>query len=212
MSQSLIRILLVDDHEVVLHGLNALLASRPEFEVCGHAIDGLQAIVRAKILRPDLVIMDLSMPGLNGMDASRQIMLECPGTKILVLSMHTSDQLVRELKEIGAHGCVLKSDGGRELVTAIDAIWNGNTFFNVSPSPVGPPRTKPPGEDGILTPREREVLRLLAEGKSNKQVGAALGISVKTAETHRARIMRKLRIVSVADLVRYAIRHQYITP
>jgi len=208
------RILLVDDHDIVLHGMQALIMSHPELEVCGCAGSGLEAILKAKSLNPDLVVMDLTLPGLNGLDATRQILGDRPGVKILVLTMHASDQLLREIQQVGARGYVLKSEAGRHLISALHAIRDGKTYFRSAREALALAKTtvEPHGAGGILTPREREVLVLLAEGGSNKQVGDRLGISVKTAETHRARIMRKLRITTVADLVRYAIRNDYITP
>ncbi len=204
------RILLVDDHEVVLHGLTALLSSRAGFEVCGLAIDGVEAVFKVNKLRPDLVIMDLNMPGLNGLDATRKILAECPEVRVIVLTMHASEQVVRSIRQAGAHGYVLKSRGGEELLTAVEAIRNGRTFFSPIHEQVPRSGLAIGGNGRTLTSREKEVLKLLAEGSSNKEVGARLGISVKTAETHRSRIMKKLRLGSVADLVRYAIRNQYI--
>ena len=211
------RILLVDDHELVRRGLRSLIESHPGWEVCGEAADGRTAAKLAGTLAPHVVVMDLTMPHLNGLDAARRILRKDRGMSIIILSMHESEQHVREVLAAGARGYVLKSAAGRDLVAAIEALLRGETFFT---SPVAARihgqefghgsrrRSLRPG--GPLTPREREILQLLAEGRTNKEVGQLLHISIKTAETHRARIMRKLAIDSVSDLVRYAIRNGII--
>lgn len=211
------RILLVDDHEVVRRGLRALLETHPGWVVCGEAADGRTAVRLARSLVPHIVVMDLIMPELNGLEATRQILDKDRQVQILVLSMHESDQAVREVLAAGARGYVLKSDAGRDLVAAIEALLRGRPFFTSRVAAnihelefkarPGRRAFKPLGQ---LTAREREVLQLLAEGRTNKEVGHLLGISVKTAETHRARVMRKLSVDSVADLVRYAIRNGFI--
>ncbi len=211
------RILLVDDHEVVRRGLRALLETHPGWVVCGEAADGRTAVRLARSLVPHIVVMDLIMPELNGLEATRQILDKDRQVQILVLSMHESDQVVREVLAAGARGYVLKSDAGRDLVAAIEALLRGRPFFTSRVAAnihelefkarPGRRAFKPLGQ---LTAREREVLQLLAEGRTNKEVGHLLGISVKTAETHRARVMRKLSVDSVADLVRYAIRNGFI--
>ena len=218
MSAKPIRILLADDHEIVRRGLRALLETHPGWEVCGEAADGRAAVELAQKLSPDIVVMDIGMPQLNGFEATRQILERTRGIEVLVLSMHDSEQMVREVIGAGARGYVLKSDAGRDLVAAVEALLRREQFF--SPSVASSvrasdlkvagskrPSLRPAGE---LTRREREVLQLLAEGRTNKAVAQALGISVKTAETHRARIMRKLGMKSVAELVRYAIRNGFI--
>lgn len=214
------RILLADDHEVVRHGLRALLESHPGWEVSGEASDGRAAVKLADTIEPDIVVLDLSMPELNGFDAARKILRKRPRTKILILSMHESEQLVREVLSVGVLGYVLKSDAGAELLAAVEALLAGDTFFRSQLAAriyetefraigriLGRGKSK-----GSLTPREREIAQLLAEGRTNKEVAGVLDISVKTAETHRARIMRKLEVDSVADLVRYAIRNGLISP
>lgn len=213
-----IRILLVDDHEMVRRGLRALLETHPGWVVCGEAADGREAVRLARSLAPHLVIMDLTMPELNGLEATRQILDKDRQVQVLILSMHESDQVVRDVLAAGARGYVLKTDAGRDLIAAGEALLRGRPFFTSRVAAKihelefkvrGGRRTlKPVGQ---LTAREREVLQLLAEGKTNKEVGHALGISVKTAETHRARVMRKLAVDSVADLVRYAIRNGFIS-
>ena len=220
MSTKTIRILLADDHEVVRRGLRALLETHPGWEVCGEAADGRAAVELAQKLAPDIVVMDIGMPQLNGFEATRQILERTRGIEVLVLSVHESEQLVREVIGAGARGYVLKSDAGRDLVAAVEALLRREPFFSPSVAlsvraadlkVAGSkrPSLRPPGG---LTRREREVLQLLAEGRANKAVGKLLGISVKTAETHRARIMRKLGMKSLAELVRYAIRNGFIEP
>jgi DNA-binding NarL/FixJ family response regulator len=213
-----IRILVVDDHELVRRGLSALIETHPGWEVCGEAADGRSAVKLAKMLSPHVVVMDISMPLLNGFEAARQMTQKACDTQIIILSVHESEQLTQEVLAVGARGYVLKSDAGRDLLAAVEAVLRGETFYNTrlaarlyareSRKPARRSSTKP---SGPLTSREREILQLLAEGKSNKEVGHSLKISVKTAETHRARIMRKLAIDSVADLVRYAIRNGIIS-
>lgn len=213
------RILLVDDHEVVRRGLRALLETHAGWEVCGEAADGRAAVQLAVSLEPHVVVMDLSMPNLNGFDAAHQIIERLPSVKVLILSMHESEQLVREVLAAGVRGYILKSDAGRDLIAGVEALERGETFFTSQLASrihdkefkdVKRRRTK--RRKGPLTPREREILQLLAEGRTNREVGTNLGISVKTAETHRARVMRKLGVDSVADLVRYAIRNGLIQP
>ena len=220
MSTKTIRILLADDHEVVRRGLRALLETHPGWEVCGEAADGRAAVELAQKLAPDIVVMDIGMPQLNGFEATRQILERTRGIEVLVLSMHDSEQLVREVIGAGARGYVLKSDAGRDLVAAVEALLRREPFFTPSVAlSVRAAALKVAGAKrpslrpaGGLTRREREVLQLLAEGRANKAVGKLLGISVKTAETHRARIMRKLGMKSLAELVRYAIRNGFIEP
>ena len=218
MSPKTIRILLADDHEVVRRGLRALLETHPGWEVCGEAADGRAAVALAQKLSPDIVVMDIGMPQLNGFEATRQILERTRGIEVLVLSMHDSEQMVREVIGAGARGYVLKSDAGRDLVAAVEALLRRESFFtpsvalSVRASELKVAGSKRPSlrPAGELTRREREVLQLLAEGRANKVVARVLGISVKTAETHRARIMRKLGMKSLADLVRYAIRNGFI--
>ena len=213
-----IRILLADDHEVVRRGLRALLEMQPGWEVCGEAENGRAALELAQRLAPDIVVMDIGMKQLNGFEATRQILERTRGIEVLVLSIHDNEQTVREVLGAGARGYVLKSDAGRDLVAAVGALLRRETFFSPTVAQsvraaalrvagARRPSLRPAGE---LTRREREVLQLLAEGRTNKAVAQALGISVKTAETHRARIMRKLGMKSVAELVRYAIRNGFI--
>jgi DNA-binding NarL/FixJ family response regulator len=217
---SALRILIADDHEVVRAGVRSLLESQPDCEICGEAVTGRQVVALAQQLKPDVAILDITMPELNGLEATRQIRKVAPTVQVLILSVHESEELVREIIDAGAHGYVLKSDAGRELTAAIHALRKHETFFTsrVAQIALSAYRNKkltgdaspPPG--GVLTPREREVLQLLAEGKSNKETASALGISVMTVETHRSNIMHKLGAHSVAELVHYAVRQKIITP
>lgn len=209
------RILIADDHEIVRRGLRSILTT-PECEVVGEAVTGREAVEHARELKPDLVVMDIAMPDLNGLDATRQILRELPGTEILILTMHESEQIVREVLDAGARGYMLKSDAGRELLMAVQALRTHRPYFTTKISEMvltgylrkGGHDSLPKGVgSGRLTPREREIVQLLAEGLSNKEVAGRLNISVKTAETHRSRIMAKLNLRSVGELVRYAVRN-----
>jgi DNA-binding NarL/FixJ family response regulator len=212
------RILLADDHDIMRRGLRHLLTSRPGWEVCAEARNGREAVELAEQLKPDVVVMDIAMPELNGLDAARKIHRELPKTEIVILTLHFSDQLARDILEAGARGYVMKSDADRDLVTALEALSQKRPFFtakvaelvlgnfrgrNIKPTNLQDLRSR-------LTEREREIVQLIAEGKSSKEVAVALGISVKTAETHRSNIMRKLESHSVSELVRYAIKNQII--
>ena len=215
----LTRILVADDHSVVRRGVQSLLEGHPRWKVCGEAVEGADAIAKAKRLRPDVVIMDITMGPMNGLEATREILKVLPKTKVLVLTMHESEQVVREVLNAGAHGYVLKSDADRDLVDALETIEQGKTFYTskVSQMVLGAYLHRQPGaededESGVLTPRQREVVQLLATGKSNKMVAVMLGISVKTVETHRNTIMHRLKFRSFSDLVRYAVRERIIEP
>jgi DNA-binding NarL/FixJ family response regulator len=216
----LIRILLADDHEVVRRGLTSLLSARPDWEVCGEAHNGREAVALAVKLKPNLAILDLSMPELNGLEATRQIRREAPETEVLVFTMHDSEQLVRDLLAAGARGYVLKTDATTQLLSAIETVSRHKLFFTSEVAErvlegflrLGETPAADGSAPGLLTPREREIVQLLAEARSNKEVATTLGISVKTVETHRASIMRKLGITSIVDLVHYAIRNHLVTP
>ena len=215
-----LRLLVADDHEVVRKGLCALLQEQPGWEIAAEASDGREAVEKAKKVKPDVTVLDIGMPGLNGLEAARQIMKDVTNTKILILTMHDSDSLIREVLNAGARGYVLKSDAGSDLVTAVDALRRNKTFFTPKVAQmvldgylkkdIKPEEAELPGSR--LTPRQREIVQLLAEGKSSKEVAVALSLSVKTAETHRANIMRRLNCHSVSELVRYAIRNKIIEP
>jgi|SRR5580692_3129470 DNA-binding NarL/FixJ family response regulator len=216
------RILLADDHEVVRAGLRALLEEQSGWEVVAEAVDGRDAVEKASKLRPDAVVIDIAMPSLNGLEAVRQIVKAVPNAKVLVLTMYDSDPLIQQVLQAGARGYLLKSDAGRDLVSAIEALRRNKTFFTPKVSQMvlegyldknPKDKDKEPeseAESLRLTSRQREIVQLLAEGKSSKEVAAVLGLSVKTAETHRANIMRKLDCHSVTELVRYAIRNHII--
>lgn len=214
------RVLIADDHEVVRQGVKALLSSQSHIEICGEAVSGREAVDSVIARRPDVIILDITMPGLNGLQAARLILRAAPRTHILVLSMHDSEQVIREAIEIGVRGYLLKSDAGRDLVTALNAICQGSTFFTSDASRIildgflDKIEWRGAEQDARhrLTSREHEVTQLLAEGKSNKEIGGELNISTKTVETHRANIMRKLNLRSLPDLVRYAVRNNIIQP
>jgi DNA-binding NarL/FixJ family response regulator len=187
--------------------------------VCGEAANGREAVDRARELKPDIAILDITMPELNGLEAARRVLRVAPRTQVLILTMHDSDELVQEVLATGARGYVLKSDAGRDLVAAVEALAEGRPFFTPRVADLvlsgylrgstSTPRRELPGRR--LTGREREVLQLLAEGRTNKEVAALLAISVKTVETHRANIMRKLNLHSISELVHYAIRNRLIS-
>lgn len=213
-----LRIMVADDHEVVRKGLVSLLQAQSDWQVCGEAGDGREAVEKAIQLKPDILILDIGMPSLNGLEATRQILKTTPNARILILTLHDSDQVVREVLNAGARGFLLKSDAARDLVAAVDALRHDKTYFTskvaamvlegyLKGGTAGTPIT--PGRNR-LTPREREIVQLLAEGKSTKEVAVALGLSVKTAETHRSNIMRKLQLHSVSDLVLYAVRNNIV--
>jgi DNA-binding NarL/FixJ family response regulator len=211
-----LRILIADDHSVVRAGLRTLLESRSGWEVCAEASDGRDAIEKASKLKPDVAILDIGMPLLNGVETTRRIRASSPSTEILILTMHESDELVQQVIEAGARGYVLKDDADRILIAAVDAARLHKPYFSTrvypaadSSDPSYDPTRSPRSR---LTPREREILQLLAEGKSNKEVASLLSISVNTAEAHRANIMLKLDLHSVAELVHYAIRNKITRP
>jgi len=208
-----LRILIADDHEVARQGIRALLESHPGWEVCAEAKDGREAVELATNSQPDIALLDIGMPNLNGLDAARQILAMSPAIRILILTMHDAEQVVREVLAAGARGFVLKSDAARDLVAAVDALQHRRTFFTTRVTQMvlngylHQERESQPSAKTVLTPREREVIQLLAEGKTSKEVAVALKLSVKTAETHRTNLMRKLDLHSVADLTLYAIRN-----
>lgn len=211
-----VRILVADDHEVVRQGLRRLLEAAPGWEVCGEAGTGREAVEKASQLKPNVVVLDYSMPGLNGAEATRQIIQRVPRAEVLILTMHSSEDLIRGALEAGARGYVLKSDAGRDLISAIQALIEHKAFLSSGAS--GPVLDSylrgvaPSTPQQVLTPREREILQLVAEGRSNKEIGTTLNISTKTVETHRANMMHKLGLTSVGALVRYAVRNQIIEP
>jgi len=211
------RILIADDHELLRRGLVAELSQVPGWIVVAEVANGRAAVASAAELKPDLVVLDLTMPELNGLEAARQILTADASMRILILTAHESEQLVREVLSVGARGYVLKSDAGRILVVALQALLAGGSFFTSSVARMvmdGYLRNdaSEASTTQTLSSREREIVQLLAEGNSNKDVARALNISVKTAETHRSNIMRKLCLGSLPELVRYAIRNNIIEP
>ena len=218
MSQ--VRILIADDHEIVRRGLRALLESQPDWEVVAEAVTGRDALEKARQTTPAVAIIDVGMPELNGLETTRQLLKALPQTEVLILTMHENEQIVREVLDAGARGYVLKSDAGRDLVAAVEALCQHRTFFSSQISELllnsylrHPDRTdSPESPRSRLTAREREIVQLLAEGKSNKEVAASLNISIKTAETHRTNIMNKLDLRSITELVRYAVRNNMVEP
>lgn len=216
-----LRILMADDHDLMRRGLRALLESHPGWQVCGEAQTGREAVAKAGELKPDIVILDITMPELNGVEAARRILKDSPNIEVLVLSVHYSDQLIRDILDAGVRGYIVKSDSDRDLLVAVEALANHKPFFTPRATELilsnfnnkgASPEDMPEWIGDRLTSREREIVQLLSEGKSSKEVASVLGISVKTAETHRANIMRKLEIHSVSELVRYAVRNQIIEP
>ena len=212
---STLRILVVDDHEVVRKGVCALIEAHPGWAVCAEAVDGNDAVEKARTHSPDVIVLDLTMPRLNGLEALRQLRKVVPKSEVLVLTMHDSEQIAREVLDAGARGYLMKSDAGRELVNAVEAVSNHAPYFTSRMAErmldvyLEQGATHPKASRGeALTPREWQIVQLLAEGKTNKEVAALLNISVKTAETHRANVMRKLRLRSHAELIHYAIRNR----
>lgn len=215
-----LKILIADDHELIRDGLKARLAKHEHWLVCGEAVNGREAVEMARALKPDVAVLDISMPEMNGIEATRQIRRVSPGTEVLILTMQESEGLVRDVLAAGARGFVLKTDTSRLLLSAVEALAQGKPFFTgkVSELVLGgflDPERAARGrseEARRLSPREREIAQLLAEARTNKEVAAVLGVSVKTIDAHRANIMRKLNLHSVAELVRYAIREKLIEP
>jgi DNA-binding NarL/FixJ family response regulator len=214
-----LRILLADDHEIVRRGLCSLLQKHDGWEVCGEASDGAEAIAMAQQLKPDVIIVDIGMPRLNGLDTTRQLLQMDPRFKVIVLTITDSDQIIREALNAGARGFILKSDAARDLVSAVEALQSKRMFFTPRVNDLVlagfldkghvTSRNEVPNLP-VLTAREREVTQLLAEGKSSKEVAIVLNLSTKTVETHRSNIMRKLSLHSIRDLVVYAIKNNII--
>lgn len=210
----MIRVLLADDHAVLRQGLAALLREDDLCNVVAEASDGVEAVEKAIAVRPDLVIVDLSMPRLNGLETVRRIREALPATRILVLTHHAEKEYVLPIVAAGAHGYLVKTGDAAELKRAVKALAAGQAYFDPSASTAIAERIKEGGEDdpyGDLSPREREVLHLVCDGATTKEIARALGIGVKTAENHRSRILEKLGLSNTAELVRYAARRGLIS-
>jgi len=211
-----LRILVADDHELVRHGIRGVLRSRRGWTVVAEAVNGREATEKAGKLKPDVAIVDIGMPDIDGLQATRQIREATPNTQVVVLTMHESDQMVRRVLDAGALGYVLKSDLAAHLVKAVKDVSAGKLFLTPKVSDIVlkgflKTRNQPdPGErlPARPTAREVEIIRFLAEGRANKEIAAELGITIRTVETHRARIMHKLGLHSLAELIHYAIRHE----
>ena len=216
----MIRILLADDHDLMREGIRSMLESHSNFEVCAEAKDGIEAAEKALEYRPDVVILDVTMPKMNGLEASRRITKQLPETQVLIFTIHDSEDMVRETLDAGAHGYVLKSEAPTHLAAAVEAVAQRDLYFSSGISNFvidslvnsGGGTTEGSIQEIPLTAREIEVLRLLARGNSNKEIATTLFISVRTVETHRRTIHKKLKLNSVAELVRYAIRLRLIKP
>ena len=213
-----LRLLIADDHELVRHGIRGLLHAHHGWTVVGEARDGEEAVQMVNDLQPDLAILDISMPKLDGLEATRRILSVAPATKVLILTMHESDLMVRRVLEAGAKGCVLKSDLAETLVTAVRDIAQGGQCLTPKVSEIvlrgflhAENQAKFTEEDRVRpTPRELEIIRLLAQGNSSKEIASSLRIATRTVEAHRAQIMHKLDLHSTAALVRYAVRHKIV--
>ncbi len=207
-----IKLLLVDDHPIVLEGIKSRLSAQEDLEVVGEAADGQEALRKAKELRPDLVLMDISMPNMSGLEAVTLLRKRVPDSKIVILTMHDNREYIARIIRLGARGYLLKDTSPAELIRAIKLIHAGGVFFSPAVSRVlldelasGKKGKSPPAKAAELSEREREVLVLIADGRSNKEIAARLGVGVRTVETHRERIMRKLNIRTVAGLTKFAI-------
>ena len=214
-----IRVLVADDHEVVLEGVRALIERQPDLEVCGLATTGREAVERSLKTRPNVVVLDMIMPELDGLEAIRQIRQALPETEVVVFSAHPPENMIEEVFEAGAKSYLEKTEASRDLVTAIRLLAEHKPFFTSEASQIlfekflaGGARKKDGRSQTRLTPREREIVRLLAQSSSNKEIAATLGISIRTVETHRATLMHKLGVRSVAGVVRYAIRQHIVEP
>jgi DNA-binding NarL/FixJ family response regulator len=210
---SKLRILLADDHTVVRQGLRKVLEERSDWEVVAEAGDGREAVRRAEELQPDVAILDITMPLLNGVEATRQIVRRLPSTRVLVLTMHSDEAYVNQILQAGATGYLLKESADVDLIQAVSAVSQGKSFFSPAIARVMlDDYVRQLAEKGItdryesLSEREREIFQLIAEGKANKEIAAILSISPSTVETHRARIMEKLDLHSAAEIVLYAVR------
>jgi len=211
-----VSLLVADDHDIVRRGIRALIQEQPEWQIAAEAKDGRDAVTKATEFQPDVAILDITMPSLNGLDAAKQIAKLSPRTKILILTVHESDQLIRKALDAGASGYIFKTDAAFDLITAVKSLLSDKAFFTPKVSQMvlngylgkGPMASE--DEPLQITGREREIVQLLAEGKHSKEVATTLDITVKTVETHRSNILRKLHFHSVTELVRYAVRNHII--
>ena len=206
------RILIADDHDVVRSGLRAVLDAQPNWEVVAEAANGKEAIFKAIETKPDVAVVDYSLPLINGIEVTRQIRARLPKTEVLIFTMHDTEMLIEELLKAGARGYLLKADAGRDLISAIESLRVHRPYFTakVSEAVLKSHLSNSRREGLSITSRERGLVQLIAEGHSNKSVAGVLNISLKTVETHRANVMRKLNLSSSADLVRYAIRNNLV--
>ena len=215
-----LRILIADDHELIRRGVRTLLEAEPGWKVVAEASDGQEALEKAKETKPEIVVLDIGMPRLSGLEAARRLKRTLPQIKVLMLTMHDSERLAWEVLNAGALGYVTKSDTARDLIIAIEALRRDKTFFTPKVDRIildtfldgGSSKRAKEMQGEQLTSRQREIVQLLAEGKTSKEVSALLNLSVKTVETHRANIMRRLSCHSVSDLVRYAVRNNIVQP
>jgi DNA-binding NarL/FixJ family response regulator len=212
MTPKKMRILLADDHAVVRQGFGRILAAQSDMEVIGEAGNGREAVELAEQLKPDVVVMDVSMPELNGIEATRRLMKAAPRTRVLALSMHKDSVYVREILRAGAQGFLLKDANDLDLLAAVRAVGQGQGYISpsVSEAVLSDYRKHVSDPIDLLTSREREVLQLIAEGKTNKEIAAALNLSVYTVDAHRGRIMEKLNLHSTGEIVRFAMRNGLI--
>jgi DNA-binding NarL/FixJ family response regulator len=209
----MVRILLADDHAVVRRGLRVLLEARQDFEVCAEASDGHEAVELTLHHKPDVAILDISLAVVNGIEATRQIRKDTPGTEVMIFTLHDRESEIRDVLHAGARGYVLKSEADEQIVRAVEALAKHHAFFSDHVSETLLDKFVEQTRSGILlTAREREVVQLIAEGNSNKKIAHLLSISVKTVDTHRSASMRKLDIHSTAQLVRYAFREGLVQP
>jgi len=213
---SVLRILLADDHEILRKGLRSLFESHSGWSVCGEADSGEEAVRLAVEMKPDIVVLDIGLRGLNGVEAARQIKAANSGIEVLIFTMHDSEDLIRETLKVGARGYVLKTDKEQTVIDAVDALAKHKPFFTSTVSQTLLDHllmsTARSDETSVLSTRECQIVQLLAEGRSNKQIASAMHISVKTVESHRSTIMRKLGFTSIVQLVRYAIRNNLVKP
>jgi DNA-binding NarL/FixJ family response regulator len=208
--------MIADDHEVVRRGVRGLLEAQPGWSVCGETHSGREAVGIAASLRPGVAVLDMSMPDLNGIDATREVRRSSPSTEVVLFTMHHSEELAREAFSVGALGYVLKSDGAASLLEAVSSAARHVRFLSPRLRPLRPPALRRSTAVTVphasrLTPREREIVQLLAEGQPNACIARALGLSLKTVENHRFNVMQKLEVSSIVELVRYAVRNRLIS-